>query len=221
MTYSLMIVEDDSVLRNSYARGLREVGFSVTTASDGSGAIRSAAAACADAIVMDIGLPDSDGRDVCQALRASGVKVPVLFLTARAGLGDRLSGFSAGGDDYLVKPFAFAELVARLNAVLSRVSGPAVHNDSDLFLDPATHSLNFGAARTAMTPTEFRVLARMLAAPEVVVRRRELIAAAWPAGALVSDNTLDQYVSKLRRKLGIVGSPRTIEAARGLGYRVI
>src|SRR5262249_46651642 len=153
-----------------------------------------------DALVVDIGLPDADGRDVVQALRAHGIGAPVLFLTARDALPDRLAGFAAGGDDYLTKPFALAELVARLRALLKRSTALAIEA-AGLRLDPATHGASCGGSTTALTPTEFRILARLASAPGAAVRRRELVQAAWPHGARVNDNTLDVYIARLRRKL--------------------
>ncbi|MDT4919462.1 MAG: hypothetical protein QOI15_364 [Pseudonocardiales bacterium] len=218
-SHHLLVVEDDHALRDVLARGLRDEGFEVITAASGTAALRAAAADQFDAVVMDVGLPDADGRDVCAALRSHGVDVPVLFLTARGGLTDRLSGFSAGGDDYLAKPFAFPELVARLSALLRRSSDPA-RVWGDLRLDPTTHDLACNGRSAHLSPTEFRLLAKLLAAPTgAAVRRRDLVLAAWPAGAVVAENTLDQYVSKLRRKLADVGSSQVIEAARGIGFR--
>jgi two-component system response regulator MprA len=218
--HRVLVVEDDHGLREVLARGLREEGFSVTTAADGASALKAAAAAPVDALVLDVGLPDSDGRDVCIALRSRGIDAPVLFLTARNGLTDRLSGFAAGGDDYLAKPFAFPELIVRLSALLRRSSDPAV-SVSDLRLDPVSHSMSQASRQVPLSPTEFRLMAKLLSSPGAVVRRRELINSAWPLGAIVSDNTLDQYISKLRRKLSEVGATLAIEAARGLGYRLV
>jgi two-component system response regulator MprA len=216
----ILVVEDDHGLRDVLVRGLRAEDFAVVSAVDGASALRTADNSV-NAYVIDIGLPDADGRDVCQALRAKGITAPVLFLTARREVGDRLSGFASGGDDYLPKPFAFAELVARLNALLRRAAAVAPARDDDLHVDPVSHSVWCGDKRATLSPTEFRLLARLLAASTEVVRRRQLKEAAWPAGAIVSDNTLDQYMSKLRRRLDEVGSPRVIRAARGVGYELV
>src|SRR3954470_23498353 len=215
----LLVVEDDAELRSLLTRGLTEEGFQVSTAADGASAL-SAQIDAFDALVIDIGLPDADGRDVCQALRAGGLVAPVLFLTARDAVTDRLAGFSAGGDDYLTKPFHFAELVARVRALLKRSGADAAAVAGDVVLDPVTHALRHGADEVSLTPTEFRVIAVLFAQPGAVVRRRELVAAAWPDGAIVHDNTLDQYVARLRRKLRSVGSEAAIETAHGVGYRL-
>jgi two-component system response regulator MprA len=218
-THHVLVVEDDHALRGVLARGLRDEGFDVDTASTGTAALRAAAAQRFDAVVLDVGLPDADGRDVCTALRSQGVDAPVLFLTARGSLTDKLSGFAAGGDDYLAKPFAFPELIVRVKALVRRFADPA-RDWGDLRLDPAAHAIVCGDTEVQLSPTEFRLLAKLLAAPGAVVRRRELVLAGWSAGAIVSDNTLDQYVSKLRRKLADAGSSHAIEAARGVGFRL-
>ncbi len=223
MTSRVLVVEDDHGLRDVVARGLREHGFTVVTAVDGASALGTAATADFDATVLDIGLPDADGRDVCQALRAAGMTSPILFLTARGEVGDRLSGFAAGGDDYLAKPFHIAELVARLEVAVRRSAGGAstpADDVGDLRADPATHDLTGPTATTTLSPTEFRLLTRLLAPPRAVVRRQELVAAAWAHGSFVSDNTLDQYVAKLRRKLAEVGTSQRIVTVRGVGYRI-
>jgi DNA-binding response OmpR family regulator len=216
--HRVLVVEDDHGVRDVLARGLREEGFHVTTAADGASALRTVEGG-ADAVVLDVGLPDSDGRDVCQALRARGIDVPVLFLTAYDGVTDRLSGFSAGGDDYLVKPFHFAELVARLRAALRRTGSDASVLAADLRLDPMTHDLALAGRSVALSPTEFRIMGRLMADPGAVVPRRALLRAGWPEGAIVTPNTLDQYVAKLRRKLRELDSDRRIGTARGVGYR--
>ncbi|GAB2484386.1 response regulator transcription factor [Jatrophihabitans fulvus] len=219
-TARILLVEDDHELRDLLARGLRRRGYELVSAADGDSALRSAAVEVPDAVVLDIGLPDSDGRDVCQALRSRGIDAPVLFLTARGDLHDRLSGFAAGGDDYLAKPFALDELVARLGALLRRHvnSAPAVDG---VRIDPVRHCLAHDDREVALSPIELKLLARLLADPGAVVRRSELRAAAWPAGAIVADNTLDQYVTKLRRKLAEVGAPDRLASARGVGFRIV
>jgi two-component system, OmpR family, response regulator len=216
----VLIVEDDSELRGILVRGLAEEGFRTEGTATGTDLLRRAVAAPADALVVDIGLPDTDGRDLCQALRAQGVEAPVLFLTARDALVERLAGFSAGGDDYLTKPFAFAELVARLQALLRR-SRPEEHRErAGLRLDPARHAVSAGERTAALTPTEFRLLGRLLAESGGVVRRRDLARAAWPEGAIVHENTLDAYISRLRRKLRQLDAQAAIVTAHGVGYRL-
>jgi DNA-binding response OmpR family regulator len=215
----VMVVEDDADLRSVLVRGLAEEGFDVVAVADGRGALERAGDDV-DALVLDVGLPDADGRDVCQALRAQGNSAPVLFLTARDAVTDRLAGFSAGGDDYLTKPFHFDELVARLRALLRRAGAEPAAHVRDLRLDPVVHALACGEREIALTPTEFRVLAALAARPGEVVRRAELIRAAWPQGAIVHDNTLDQYVARLRRKLREVDSEAEIATAHGVGYRL-
>jgi DNA-binding response OmpR family regulator len=217
--HRILVVEDDHGLRDVIARGLREECFEVLTAADGASALRTVDDRV-DAVVLDIGLPDSDGRDVCQAMRAVGVDVPVVFLTAHDGLASRLSGFSAGGDDYLAKPFHLAELAARVRAALRRAGREPVVETDGLRLDPVAHVLAVeGGEPVPLTPTEFRLLACLMAAPGAVVRRRTLLRAAWPEGAQVSDNTLDQYLARLRRKLREADRGRGISTVRGVGYR--
>lgn len=221
MGLRVLIVEDDHGLRDLLARGLRAHGFDVVTAVDGESALRSVVVP-PDAVVLDIGLPDSDGRDVCLALRGRGVDAPVIFLTARRELGDRLSGFAAGGDDYLAKPFAFTELVARLDAVLRRhVQRNLDAASTTLQMDPVAHAVRWDGRRVELSPTEYRLLARLAADAGAVVRRRQLRDSGWPADGIVAENTIDQYVTKLRRKLAEVGAPHTLRAVRGVGYQLL
>ncbi|MET8035556.1 response regulator transcription factor [Streptomyces sp. NPDC005345] len=219
MRHTILIVEDDHALRNVLVRGLREEDFDTIPAPDGATALRLATDAVA-AAVLDVGLPDADGRDVCQAMRANGFVSPVIFLTARHRLPDRLAGFSAGGDDYLPKPFHLTELAARLRAVIKRTAPSAPATTGDLMLDAVRHVVSVRGVRVELTPTEFRILAALIAASGGIVRRRELVRAAWPEGAQVHDNTLDQYLTRLRRKLRAAGSDRTIGTARGVGHHL-
>jgi DNA-binding response OmpR family regulator len=214
--HQVLIVEDDHGLRDALARGLRAEGFAVITAVDGATALR---AGQADAVVLDVGLPDSDGRDVCQAMRARGMDAPVLFLTAHDALVDRLSGFSSGGDDYLSKPVHIAELAARLRAAVRRSGRQAQLEVGELRLDPTQHVLEGRGGSVPLTPTEFRLLARLMAEPGTVVRRRALLRAGWPEGAIVADNTLDQYLTRLRRKVRQLDERHGIGTVRGVGHR--
>ncbi|MFB6601882.1 response regulator transcription factor [Streptomyces noursei] len=219
MHHKILVVEDDHALRDVLRRGLDDEGFAPVLAADGAMALRLTAHDI-DAVVLDVGLPDADGRDVCQAMRANGLVAPIVFLTARHHLTDRLSGFSAGGDDYLPKPFHLAELVARLRAMLKRAAPSVVATAGSLVLDATQHTARAGAAEVDLSPTEFRLLATLVAASGNLVRRRDLIRAAWPDGAQVSDNTLDQYVSRLRRKLRAARSDLTLHTVRGIGNRL-
>jgi DNA-binding response OmpR family regulator len=217
--FRLLVVEDDPELRSLLLRGLGEEGFDVEAVADAAAALARVEEA-PDAVVIDIGLPDADGRDLCQALRARGIDVPVLFLTARDAMSDRLSGFSAGGDDYVTKPFHFDEVVARVRALLRRSGADAATTVGALRLDPVAHAITGDDGEASLTPTEFRVLAALAANPGAVVRRRDLVRAAWPDGAIVHDNTLDQYVARLRRKLREVSAQAAIATAHGVGYRL-
>ncbi|HST17387.1 MAG TPA: response regulator transcription factor [Gaiellaceae bacterium] len=215
----VMVVEDDPELRAVLIRGLTEEGFSTVGVSTGRELLESVEREAPNVLIVDIGLPDADGRDVCQAVRAQGLTAPILFLSARDALTDRVSGFNAGGDDYVTKPFAFAELIARLHALLRRAGTDVAVELGSFRLDPVAHAVVTHGKRIPLTPTEFRLLARLAATPGEAVRRRELVQAAWPHGALVRENTLDAYVARLRRKLGRddAGSPQ-ITTAHGIGY---
>jgi DNA-binding response OmpR family regulator len=217
---AILVVEDDDVLRGALSRGLSEEGFAVDTVATGAEALLRVETTAPDGLVIDIGLPDTDGRDLCQALRARGIQTPVIFLTARDALVDRIAGFDAGGDDYISKPFAFVELVARLNAVLRRSSDEEALEVAGLRLDPLRHSVGDGEVETPLTPIEFRLLAALLSRPGEAVRRRELIRAGWPHGAIVRENTLDAYVVRVRRKLKQLERAPEIRTVHGVGYRI-
>jgi two-component system OmpR family response regulator len=219
-TVTAGLCEDDDELRGVLREALEGVGMVVRATASGAEAVRRFAEDPPDVLVLDVGLPDADGRDVCQALRARGVATPVLFLTARDALPDRLSGFHAGGDDYLTKPFALAELLVRVQALVRRVSPEAgtASLPGGLTLDPGAHAIRNGGQSVALTPTEFRVLAALAARPGEVVRRGALVAAGWPDGAIVHDNTLDAYLARIRRKLREAGVDAAVETARGVGY---
>jgi two-component system OmpR family response regulator len=219
-SHSILLVEDDDELRRVLARGLAEEGLAVEGVATGAELLDRIDQQTPDALVIDVGLPDSDGRDLCQALRARGIQAPVLFLTARDAVVDRIAGFDAGGDDYLAKPFAFVELVARLQALLRRSSGDRLLESAGLRLDPVRHSAADRSGEVALTPTEFRLLARLMSRPGEAVRRRELVRAGWPHGAIVRENTLDAYVARLRRKFKQLEQPPEILTVHGVGYRI-
>jgi len=216
----VLIVEDDPELRGLLKRGLAEEGFATEGVATGREVLARLDGTVVDALVVDIGLPDADGRDVCQALRARGIQTPVLFLTARDALVDRLAGFDAGGDDYVCKPFEFAEVVARLNALLRRAGTDGAVEAFGLRLDPVRHSISSGSRSEPLTPTEFRLLAHLLMRPGEAVRRRDLVRAGWPHGAIVRDNTLDAYIARLRRKLRAVTGAPGITTVHRIGYRL-
>src|SRR3954471_20944838 len=170
------ICEDDAGLRSVLTRALTDEGFEVRAVPGGRLAVQEFSASPPDVLVLDVGLADADGRDVCQALRAHGVGAPVIFLTARGELTDRLAGFTAGGGDYLTKPFALAELLARVRALLKRsATEPDSPKTGELRLDPASHGVRVGSESTALTPTEYRLLAALAARPGEVLRRSELV----------------------------------------------
>ena len=216
----IVILEDDPELRALLERGLTEEGFRATSVGTGAELLERVGALAPDALVVDIGLPDADGRDVCQALRSRGLQAPVLFLTARDSVAERVSGFDAGGDDYVTKPFAFEEVVARINALLRRAGADGAVEAVGVRLDPVTHAVGAGASSVPVSPTEFRLLARLLSRPGEAVRRRDLIRAAWPVGAIVRENTLDAYIARLRRKLRELPDAPEITTVHGIGYRL-
>ena len=216
---TVALCEDDVALRSALVRALQAAGHTVAVAHNGAEALSVFPDADPDVVVLDIGLPDSDGRDVCLALRAGGLTAPVLFLTARDGVHDKVAGFESGADDYLTKPFELPELLVRLSALARRAPRSSAAADG-LTLDPARHAVTSGDVTVPLTPTEFRLLARLLGAPGEVVRRHALVAAGWPMGAVVHDNTLDTYIRRLRTKIADLGEQgsQTIETVRGVGY---
>ena len=216
------ICEDDPRILRVLEEALTREGHTCLLARTGSEAFSEwAGRPDLDVLVLDIGLPDADGRDVCQALRTAGQQAPVLFLTARSALTDLVSGYAAGGDDYLTKPFALTEVLLRVAALARRRASPApaaAAPEQGLRLEPTRFSLRLGTGEVRLTPTEFRMLAALASSRGAVVRRRDLVAAAWPDGAYVSENTLDSYMRRIRSKLAEVGAPRALFTVRGVGY---
>jgi two-component system response regulator MprA len=216
----VMVAEDDAELRELLVRGLRRHDLEVTGVGTGAQLLAGTESWSPDVLVVDIGLPDADGRDVCQALRARGANMPVLFLTARDTRADRLSGFSSGGDDYVTKPFDIEEVVVRLEALLRRAGSEPTVEVSGLTLDPLEMTVSGGDVTQSLTPTEFRLLAALAARVGKAVSRGELVRTAWPHGAIVQDNTLDVYIGRLRRKLDQLPDAPSIATVHGVGYRM-
>ena len=213
------LCEDDPAIRRVVIKCMQLAGHELVVAHNGGEAVRLFGSdKSLDAIVLDIGLPDADGRDVCQALQSNGQLAPVMFLTALGTVHDKLSGFGAGGEDYLPKPFDPLELVARIE-VLARRGPPGESRDrTELALDPARHSMTYDSREIMLTPTEFRMLAAITSRPGQVVRRRAIASAAWPSGGYVSDNSIDSYIRRIRKKLRDVDAPQELITVRGVGY---
>jgi two-component system, OmpR family, response regulator len=213
----LLLVEDDVKLAGAVGRGLRHHGHAVDVVADGDAALFNAAVHSYDAIVLDVMLPRRDGFAVCRALRERGCWAPVLMLTARGAVGDRIAGLDAGADDYLPKPFDFGELAARLRALTRRVpeERPARLEVGDIVVDPARHTVTRGGRDVELTAREFAVLEYLARHPGEAVSRARLLEHVWDANYEGSTNVVDVYVGYLRRKLEPGPSIRTL---RGVGF---
>ena len=216
----LLLVEDDRPLRDALSDRLRSAGYAVDVAADGEDGLRWALGAAYDAIVLDIGLPGRDGLAVLTEARRAGCASPVLLLTARDGLDDRVRGLDLGADDYLVKPFATAELLARLRAITRRSArqpaGPL--EVADLTFDPRTRVARRGGERLDLTPKETAILEALLRAQGEVVTRSMLFEKAWDASFDAFPAVLDVHISNLRKKLEQGGRPRLLHTVRGHGF---
>ncbi|MFL6140215.1 MAG: response regulator transcription factor [Frankiaceae bacterium] len=213
----LLLVEDDAAMVRALSRGLRAKGYAVDVASDGDDALVQVAVSDYDAVILDLMLPVRDGFEVCRGIRASGSWVPILMLTARAAVGDRIRGLDAGADDYLAKPFDFGELLARVRALVRRQPAhrPARLEVGDLMVDPATHEVRIGGRAVELTPREFAVLELLARRAGCVTTRSELLEHVWDANYEGSTNIVDVYVGHLRRKLA---RPDVIRSVRGVGF---
>ena len=214
----ILIVEDETKLAELIARGLREEGHAVDTIGNGEEAVWLAASTPFDAIVLDVMLPGLDGFAVCRRLREKGIWTPVLMLTAREAVEDRVAGLDAGADDYLAKPFSFDELVARLRALLRRapVERPTRLEVGALRLDPAAHRAWSGEIELDLSAKEFALLELFMRNPGAVLSRDQLLDGAWDLSFERRSNVIDVYVRYLRGKVG----RDTIETVRGVGYRL-
>ena len=216
MPAAILVVDDDAPIRRMLTRTLTAEGFEVTAVSDGGAALAAVERSLPDAVVLDVGLPGLDGLAVCRRLRAKGLNVPILLLTARDAVADRVAGLDAGGDDYLVKPFASEELNARLRALLRR--GRPVGSRlafADVVFDPATRVASRNGRALALTPREAALLELLLRNPRAVVSREQALDDVWADGDVGSTNVVDRYVAYLRRKLG---DPQLIHTVRGVGF---
>ena len=216
----LLVVDDEPAVREALRRALELEGYRVELAEDGADALARIAAGEPDAVVLDILMPLVDGLTVARRLRDQGSRVPILMLTARDSVGDRVAGLDAGADDYLVKPFALEELHARLRALLRRTAEPEtdVLRFSDLTLDLGTREVRRGERRIELTRTEFLLLELFLRNARQVLTRSVIFDRVWDYDFGPRSNALEVYVSYLRRKLEAGGEPRLIHTVRGVGY---
>jgi two-component system response regulator MprA len=218
----ILVVDDDAAVRESLARALRLEGYDVELASDGAEALErlEANGDDPDLVVLDVLMPNVDGLEVCRTLRRSGSRLPVLMLTARDEVSDRVSGLDAGADDYVVKPFALAELLARVRALLRRSADEAVDvlHFADLELDPSTREVRRDGDQIELTRTEFALLELFLLNPRQVLTRSIIFERVWGYDFGFGSNSLDVYIGYLRRKTEAGGKSRLIQTIRGVGY---
>jgi DNA-binding response OmpR family regulator len=219
----LLVVDDDRALRDVLRRALTLTGYEVSLAESGGGALSQVTAESPDAMVLDIGLPDIDGLEVARRVRKAGSEMAILMLTARDTVNDRVTGLDAGADDYLVKPFAYEELSARLRA-LARRSEPGPRRPDPVLaagpiaLDERTRRVTVEGSLVDLSPREFSLLECLLRHPGQTLSRDQLLDQAWPFSVAVTPNAVDAYVHYLRTKLG--PAARWVETVRGIGYRL-
>jgi DNA-binding response OmpR family regulator len=218
----VLLIEDDRKAARLLSRGLQEEGFVVDVAATGEDGEEKAALDEYDIVILDWLLPGRDGLTVCRALRASSNSTPILMLTARDSVADRVTGLGHGADDYLTKPFAFDELLARVRALLrrARTAQPIVLKVADLTLDPVTRRVTRGSLAVALTPKEYAILEVLMRNAGQVVSRTRLAERVWDEASEVLDNLVDVHVSHLRRKLDREASIQLLHTIRGVGYRL-
>jgi two-component system response regulator MprA len=217
----VLVAEDDRAVRDSIARALRFEGHDVDAVSDGAEALQAIDTHAPDALVLDVMMPVKDGLEVCRELRARGDRTPILILTAKHKVSDRVAGLDAGADDYLVKPFALEELLARLRALLRRNPQADEHGAlqvGDLRLDPATREVLRNGVPIELTKTEFALLELLMVNAGIVLERSVIYERIWDYDFGPSSNALEVYVGYLRRKTETDGAPRLIHTVRGVGY---
>lgn len=218
----VLIVEDDPAVRQSLERSLAFEGYTVTTAADGLAALSAVQEERPDAVILDLGLPKLDGLSVCRTLRGAGNSVPILVLTAREATNDRVAGLDAGADDYLPKPFALEELLARLRALLRRTTAAGDEESvlavDDLQMDTLTREVTRAGRALALTRTEYELLRLLMLHPRQVLTRMQILQEVWGYDFDPGSNTLEVYIGYLRRKTEEGGWPRLLHTVRGVGY---
>jgi two-component system response regulator MprA len=216
----ILVVDDEPAVRDALERALRLDGYDVDLAEDGTAGLAKAGRLAPDAIVLDLLMPSMGGMEMCRELREAGDRTPILILTARDAISDRVAGLDAGADDYLVKPFALEELQARLRALLRRSAGDedGVLAHGDLVMDTGTYEVRQGTRRLELTRTEFELLRLFLEHPRQVLTRSVILERVWGYDFGRSSNSLEVYVGYLRRKLEAAGEPRILQTVRGVGY---
>ena len=216
----ILVVDDEPAVRSSLERALRVDGYQVALARDGREGLSALRREEPDAVVLDLLMPEIDGLDVCRSLRAEGRRTPVLMLTARDAIADRVAGLDAGADDYMVKPFALEELRARLRALLRRDRGDTgeILRHGNLSMNTAAHEVHRDVRRLELTRTEFELLRLFLEHPRQVLTRSQIFERVWGYDFGRSSNSLEVYVGYLRRKLESAGEPRILHTVRGVGY---
>ena len=218
----ILVVEDEPKMAGLLRRGLVEEGYAVDVAANGTDGLWAAAENPYDAVLLDLMLPDVPGIDVCRQLRERGLRVPVLMLTARDAVPDRVAGLDAGADDYLTKPFAFSELFARLRALARRGPSerPPVLRVGNLALDPATRTVLRGSTRVELTAREFALLELLMQHPDEVLTRSRILEHVWDFAYGGDSNVVDVYIRYLREKIDRPFGRSSIETVRGSGYRL-
>jgi two-component system, OmpR family, response regulator MprA len=219
----ILVVDDDRAVRESLRRSLAFNGYTVDLAQDGQEALEMITSERPDALVLDVMMPRMDGLQVCRHLRSTGDDLPILVLTARDSVSERVAGLDAGADDYLPKPFALEELLARMRALLRRTAfddrtESATMTFADLSLDPMTREVTRGERQISLTRTEFSLLEMLIANPRRVLTRSRILEEVWGFDFPTSGNALEVYVGYLRRKTEAEGEPRLIHTVRGVGY---
>ena len=218
----MLVVDDDPAIITALERGLRVEGFAVRSAGGGVAALRSVAESPPDLIVLDINMPDLDGVSVTRSLRADGHEVPICVLSARDEISDRVAGLEAGADDYLVKPFALPELVARLRALLRRSRGATADGEAisagELTVDPARREARRGDRALDLTRREFDLLEVLVRNSGIVLSRSQLLSLVWGYDFEVDSNVVDIFIGYIRRKLEAEGEPRIVQTVRGVGF---